>query len=143
MMPITIPSVAPTTRYTTAILSSVSPIEILPVFSTRRVYAPAAARVSGDPSADSCQARCDLPEIAPGIFDHAPAIAVRRVERLFDRRGATRERAAVRGFYVGDVDVEECGVRHSLARVADHQSGIADLDDGRHRALVVASARED
>jgi hypothetical protein len=87
--------------------------------------------------------RRDLPGVAPGIEHRRPSIAVRRVHRFLERRGARIDGAAIRFIRVFDIHIKE--TRHRLApaaAVANHHNRVPDPYFSRYPGSILASGIE-
>ncbi|WP_244442095.1 hypothetical protein, partial [Bradyrhizobium sp. OHSU_III] len=94
--------------------------------------------------ASSSAARCDLPDVCPGISNHRPPVTVGRIRRILDRFGACRNRALIGFVRVRNVDIEKA--RHCFpygSAVADQKHRVPDPDFGWRAGANLAFRTED
>ena len=87
--------------------------------------------------------RGNLPGVAPFIFNHAPTIAIRRVEGSLYGKRSGFYCPCVRCVGVRHIDIEEGWSVPTNPDLADHDDGVTNADFGRTRLLKLASCSED
>lgn len=80
----------------------------------------------------------DLEDVAVRVTYHRPPVAVRRVNRCFEGRGARDQRTAIGRVGIGYVNVEECGKEISHAGERDHHKRVANADLRRSASRYVS-----